>query len=319
MKFISSKAQVPEDMRRQAELFAEEGKTPLLFAKDGRITGIIAVADVIKEDSPQAVRELRNMGIRVVMLTGDNERTAKAIGRQAGVDEVIAGVLPDGKESVIRSLKKHGKVAMVGDGINDAPALTRADIGIAIGAGTDIAIDAADVVLMKSRLSDVPASIRLSRFALRNIHENLFWAFIYNIIGIPLAAGVFIPLFHLQLNPMFGAAAMSLSSFCVVTNALRLNLVSVHDAGKDKKRVHKKENKKMMEDQFMEKTMNIEGMMCGHCEATVKKCLEALPQVDEAAVSHETGTAVVKLNGEIADDVLKKAVEDQDYTVTGIQ
>lgn len=259
------------------------------------------------------------MGIRVVMLTGDNERTAKAIGRQAGVDEVIAGVLPDGKESVIRSLKKHGKVAMVGDGINDAPALTRADIGIAIGAGTDIAIDAADVVLMKSRLSDVPASIRLSRFALRNIHENLFWAFIYNIIGIPLAAGVFIPLFHLQLNPMFGAAAMSLSSFCVVTNALRLNLVSVHDAGKDKKRVHKKENKKMMEDQFMEKTMNIEGMMCGHCEATVKKCLEALPQVDEAAVSHETGTAVVKLNGEIADDVLKKAVEDQDYTVTGIQ
>ncbi len=319
MKFISSKAQVPEDMRRQAELFAEEGKTPLLFAKDGRITGIIAVADVIKEDSPQAVRELRNMGIRVVMLTGDNERTAKAIGRQAGVDEVIAGVLPDGKESVIRSLKKHGKVAMVGDGINDAPALTRADIGIAIGAGTDIAIDAADVVLMKSRLSDVPASIRLSRFALRNIHENLFWAFIYNIIGIPLAAGVFIPLFHLQLNPMFGAAAMSLSSFCVVTNALRLNLVSVHDAGKDKKRVHKKENKKMMEDQFMEKTMNIEGMMCGHCEATVKKCLEALPQVDEAAVSHETGTAVVKLNGEIADDVLRKAVEDQDYTVTGIQ
>lgn len=319
LKFISSQAQIPQSMKKQAEQLAEEGKTPLFFARDGKIAGIIAVADVIKEDSPQAVRELQNMGIHVVMLTGDNERTAKAIGKQAGVDEVIAGVLPDGKESVIRSLKQQGKVAMVGDGINDAPALTSADIGIAIGAGTDIAIDAADVVLMKSRLSDVPAAIRLSRATLRNIHENLFWAFIYNVIGIPLAAGVWIPLFHLQLNPMFGAAAMSLSSFCVVTNALRLNLVSIHDASKDKKRIHKTKNQEKMEVQTMEKTMNIEGMMCGHCEATVKKCLEALSQVDEAIVSHEAGTAVVKLNADISNEVLQKTVEDKDYKVLGIQ
>lgn len=323
-KFISTRTEVPSQLLKKSEQLAEEGKTPLFFAKDGQMAGIIAVADVIKEDSPQAVRELQNMGIRVVMLTGDNERTAKAIGRQAGVDEVIAGVLPDGKENIIRSLKKQGRTAMVGDGINDAPALTRADMGIAIGAGTDIAIDAADVVLMKSRLSDVPAAIRLSRATLRNIHENLFWAFIYNIIGIPLAAGVWIPLFHWQLNPMFGAAAMSLSSFCVVTNALRLNLVSIHDAGRDKKKTQTKKTqikKKQSEteEMVMEKTLSIEGMMCGHCEATVKKCLEALAQVDEAVVSHEAGTAVVKLNGEIADDVLRKAVEDQDYKVTGIR
>ena len=276
---------------------------------------MIAVADVIKEDSPQAVKELQNMGIRVVMLTGDNERTAKAIGRQAGVDEVIAGVLPDGKESVIRRLKRNGRVAMVGDGINDAPALTRADIGIAIGAGTDIAIDAADIVLMKSRLSDVPAAIRLSRATLRNIHENLFWAFFYNVIGIPLAAGVWFPLFGWKLNPMFGAAAMSLSSFCVVTNALRLNWFRVHDASGDKKikiRNHK-------EEQSMEKTMKIEGMMCGHCEARVKKCLEALPGVEEAVVSHEAGTAVVTLSTDVSDEALKKAVEDQDYQVLGIE
>lgn len=314
LKFISENAEVPEGMQRDAERLAEEGKTPLFFSRNGQLTGIIAVADVIKEDSPQAVKELQNMGIHVVMLTGDNERTAKAIGKQAGVDEVIAGVLPDGKESVIRSLKRKGKTAMVGDGINDAPALTRADIGIAIGAGTDIAIDAADVVLMKSRLSDVPAAIRLSRAALRNIHENLFWAFFYNVIGIPLAAGVWYPLLGWKLNPMFGAAAMSLSSFCVVTNALRLNFFKMHDAKRDKKiKVKKQEEVKM------EKTMKIEGMMCGHCEARVKKCLEALAEVDEAVVSHEAGTAVVTLNAEIADDVLKKTVEDQDYKVLEIQ
>ena len=276
--------------------------------------GIIAVADVIKEDSPQAVRELQNMGIQAVMLTGDNERTARAIGRQAWVDQVIAGVLPDGKESVIRSLKSIGKVAMVGDGINDAPALTRADIGIAIGAGTDVAIDAADVVLMKSRLSDVPAAIRLSRAALRNIHENLFWAFFYNAIGIPLAAGLFINLFGWKLNPMFGAAAMSLSSFCVVTNALRLNFFRLYDAGKDKK-IKAKANKEV---KTMTKTMKIEGMMCGHCESRVKKVLEALDGVSQAEVSHEAGTAVVTLTQDVADDVLKKAVEDQDYKVVSI-
>ena len=315
LKYISQAAEVTDAVRRQAEELAEEGKTPLFFAKDGKLLGIIAVADVIKEDSPQAVRELQNMGIHVVMLTGDNERTARAIGKQAGVDEVIAGVLPEGKESVIRALKEKGKVAMVGDGINDAPALTRADMGIAIGAGTDIAIDAADVVLMKSRLSDVPAAIRLSRATLRNIHENLFWAFFYNVIGIPLAAGVWIPIFGWQLNPMFGAAAMSLSSFCVVTNALRLNWFKVHDASKDKKI---KQNVKK-EKTTMEKTITIEGMMCGHCEAAVKKALEELPQVSGAVVSHEKGTAVVTLNAEVADDVLKKAVEDKDYKVTGIQ
>jgi len=339
-RFISTKAEVPEDLLKVSEQLSEQGKTPLFFAQDGKMAGIIAVADVIKEDSPQAVQQLQHMGIRVVMLTGDNERTAKAIGAQAGVDEVIAGVLPDGKESVIRSLKQQGRTAMVGDGINDAPALTRADIGIAIGAGTDIAIDAADVVLMKSRLSDVPAAIRLSRFTLRNIHENLFWAFIYNVIGIPLAAGVWIPLFGWQLNPMFGAAAMSLSSFCVVTNALRLNLVSIYDAGRDKPKKRKlsadaaghepvdiyksndsllSESSEKKEEKSMEKTMNIEGMMCAHCEARVKKCLEALEQVEEAVVSHEAGTAVVKLNAETADEVLRKAVEDQDYKVTGIQ
>ncbi len=315
LKYISQTAEVTDAVRRQAEELAEEGKTPLFFAKDGKLLGIIAVADVIKEDSPQAVRELQNMGIHVVMLTGDNERTARAIGKQAGVDEVIAGVLPEGKESVIRALKEKGKIAMVGDGINDAPALTRADMGIAIGAGTDIAIDAAEVVLMKSRLSDVPAAIRLSRATLRNIHENLFWAFFYNVIGIPLAAGVWIPIFGWQLNPMFGAAAMSLSSFCVVTNALRLNWFKVHDASKDKKI---KQNVKK-EKTTMEKTITIEGMMCGHCEAAVKKALEELPQVSGAVVSHEKGTAVVTLNAEVADDVLKKAVEDKDYKVTGIQ
>ena len=313
-KFISARAEVPEDLKAQADRLAEAGKTPLFFARDGRLAGIIAVADVIKEDSPQAVRELRNMGIRVVMLTGDNERTARAIGKQAGVDEVIAGVLPEGKESVIRSLKEQGKVAMVGDGINDAPALTRADLGIAIGAGTDVAIDAADVVLMKSRLSDVPAAIRLSRATLRNIHQNLFWAFFYNTIGIPLAAGVFIPL-GLTLNPMFGAAAMSLSSFCVVSNALRLNLFELRDASKDKKinvKHHKEANN-------MEKTMKIEGMMCAHCEARVKKCLEALPGVAEAKVSHEAGTAVVSLSQEVSADTLKAAVEAQDYKVLSVE
>ena len=315
LSFISTKAQIPSDLRMKAESLAEEGKTPLFFAKGGRLAGIIAVADVMKEDSPAAIAALRNMGIRVVMLTGDNERTARAIGRQAGVDEVIAGVLPEGKENVIRTLQKKGKVAMVGDGINDAPALTRADIGIAIGAGTDVAIDAADVVLMKSRLSDVPAAIRLSRATLRNIHENLFWAFFYNVIGIPLAAGVWIPLFGWTLNPMFGAAAMSLSSFCVVSNALRLNLFKLHDAGKDKKIKSKKHHQ---EENKMEKTMKIEGMMCGHCEAAVKKALEAVDGVASAEVSHTSGTAVVTLSKPVDNAVLKKAVEDKDYTVTDI-
>ena len=331
MKFITEICKISEKQKRQVEALAEDGKTPLFFAKEDRLLGVIAVADVIKEESARAVKELQNMGIRVVMLTGDNERTARAIGRQAGVDEVIAGVLPEGKESVIRSLKEKGKVAMVGDGINDAPALTRADMGIAIGAGTDIAIDAADVVLMKSKLDDVPAAIRLSRATLRNIHENLFWAFIYNIIGIPLAAGIWIPVFGWQLNPMFGAAAMSLSSFCVVTNALRLNFFGMYDAKKDKKiknqvtlqtvdansQMQNKSNKK--ESNTMEKTMEIRGMMCGHCEAAVKKALEALPQVDEAVVSHEKGTAVVKLNAEIADETLKKTVEDKDYQVVSVK
>ncbi len=319
LKFMSNTVNVPKEMDKKAQELAEQGKTPLLFAKNDKLLGIIAVADVIKEESGQAVKELHDMGVRVVMLTGDNERTAKAIGRQAGVDEVIAGVLPDGKEAVIRKLKESGKVAMVGDGINDAPALTRADIGIAIGAGTDIAIDAADIVLMKSRLTDVPAAIRLSRATLRNIHENLFWAFFYNIIGIPLAAGVWIPLFGWTLNPMFGAAAMSLSSFCVVTNALRLNLFKVYDASHDRKRVKKHDNNKNSKgEKNMEKTLNIEGMMCGHCEARVKKALEALAQVDEAVVSHESGTAVVKLNVDVDNAVLKEAVEAQDYKVTGI-
>ena len=331
MKFISEICKISEKQKRQVEALAEDGKTPLFFAKEDRLLGVIAVADVIKEESARAVRELQNMGIRVVMLTGDNERTARAIGRQAGVDEVIAGVLPEGKESVIRSLKEKGKVAMVGDGINDAPALTRADMGIAIGAGTDIAIDAADVVLMKSKLDDVPAAIRLSRATLRNIHENLFWAFIYNIIGIPLAAGIWIPVFGWQLNPMFGAAAMSLSSFCVVTNALRLNFFGMYDAKKDKKiknqvtlqtvnaKSQMQNKSKEKENHAMEKTMEIKGMMCGHCEATVKKALEALPQVEEAIVSHEKGTAVVKLNAEIADETLKKTVEDKDYQVVSVK
>ena len=317
LKFISAQAAVPAALRTAAETLAEAGKTPLFFSRAGRLIGIIAVADVIKPDSPAAVRELQNMGIRVVMLTGDNARTAKAIGREAGVDEVIAGVLPEGKESVIRELKTQGKVMMVGDGINDAPALTRADIGAAIGAGTDIAIDAADVVLMKSRLSDVPAAIRLSRATLRNIHENLFWAFIYNVIGIPLAAGVWIPLFGWQLNPMFGAAAMSLSSVCVVTNALRLNFFNIRSAKRDKKIKTVEVKIEAKETATMEKTMKIEGMMCAHCEARVKKCLEALPQVDEAVVSHEQGTAVLRLNADVSDDVLKKAVEDQGYEVVG--
>ena len=313
LNFIRTKAGVPQDMQASAERLAEQGRTPLFFSRDGQLLGIIAVADVIKADSPQAMRELRNMGIRVVMLTGDNERTAKAIGAQAGVDEVIAGVLPGGKERVICDLQKRGNVAMVGDGINDAPALTRADTGIAIGAGTDVAIDAADVVLMGSRLTDVPAAIRLGRATLRNIRQNLFLAFFYNTIGIPLAAGVFIPL-GLTLNPMFGAAAMSLSSFCVVSNALRLNLFDLHNAGRDKKlKVKHKEEKSM------EKTLKIEGMMCGHCEARVRKALEALPEVEQAVVSHEAGTAVVTLSAEVSDGVLKKAVEDQDYTVTGIE
>ena len=315
LKFISDVVSVPEEIKRKAEQLAEEGKTPLFFSKNEKLIGIIAVADVIKEDSPRAVKELQNMGIRVVMLTGDNERTAKAIGQQAGVDEVIAGVLPEGKESVIRALKQHGKVAMVGDGINDAPALTRADMGIAIGAGTDIAIDAADVVLMKSRLSDVPAAIRMSRATLCNIHENLFWAFIYNAIGIPLAAGLFYPIFGWKLNPMFGAAAMSLSSFCVVTNALRLNWFKIHDASRDRKI----KRKKKQEEKSMTRTMKIEGMMCGHCEAAVKKALEALAEVDVAEVSHETGTAVVTLNAEIANDVLKKTVEEKDYKVISVE
>ena len=315
LSFISTKADVPQALRDKAEALAEEGKTPLLFARGGKLAGVIAVADIIKEDSPAAIAALRNMGIHVVMLTGDNEKTARAIGRQAGVDEVIAGVLPEGKESVIRRLQKQGKVAMVGDGINDAPALTRADIGIAIGAGTDVAIDAADVVLMKSQLSDVPAAIRLSRATLRNIHENLFWAFFYNVIGIPLAAGVWIPIFGWTLNPMFGAAAMSLSSFCVVSNALRLNLFKLHDAGKDKK-IKKKHHK---EETTMEKTMKIEGMMCGHCEAAVKKALEAVDGVASAEVSHTSGTAVVTLSKPVDSAVLKKAVEDKDYKVTSIE
>ena len=333
--FIQTKLTLPAALAQQAEKLASEGKTPLFFGGAGRLLGIIAVADTIKEDSPEAIRQLQNMGIRVVMLTGDNQRTADAIGRQAGVDEVIAGVLPDGKEAVIRQLQASGKVAMVGDGINDAPALTRADTGIAIGAGTDVAIDAADVVLMNSKLSDVPAAIRLSRATLRNIHENLFWAFIYNIIGIPLAAGLFIP-FGLTLNPMFGAAAMSLSSFCVVSNALRLNLFDLHSTRHDHKTASPaaasvqsaaENNKKSdaeapevkTEDNTMKKTLKVEGMMCGHCEARVKKALEALPEVDEAVVSHEAGTAIVTLNAEVADDVLKNAVEAQDYKVTGIQ
>ena len=334
-EFIAAKASVPAELQAEAARLAAEGKTPLFFGGAGHLMGVIAVADTLKEDSPRAIRELQNMGIRVVMLTGDNQRTADAIGRQAGVDEVIAGVLPDGKEAVIRRLQESGKVAMVGDGINDAPALTRADTGIAIGAGTDVAIDAADVVLMNSRLSDVPAAIRLSRATLCNIHENLFWAFIYNIIGIPLAAGLFIP-FGLTLNPMFGAAAMSLSSFCVVSNALRLNLFDLHSTRHDHKTASPaaapvqsaaENNKKSdaeapevkTEDNPMKKTLKVEGMMCGHCEARVKKALEALPEVDEAVVSHEAGTAIVTLNAEVADDVLKNAVEAQDYKVTGIQ
>ena len=334
-EFIATKASVPAELRAEAARLAAEGKTPLFFGGAGRLMGVIAVADTLKEDSPRAIRELQNMGIRVVMLTGDNQRTADAIGRQAGVDEVIAGVLPDGKEAVIRRLQESGKVAMVGDGINDA-ALTRADTGIAIGAGTDVAIDAADVVLMNSRLSDVPAAIRLSRATLRNIHENLFWAFIYNIIGIPLAAGVFIP-FGLTLNPMFGAAAMSLSSFCVVSNALRLNLFDLHSTKHDRKpksaalpaapvQPAAAENTAepvsapvVKEDNAMKKTLHVEGMMCCHCEARVKKALEALPAVDEAVVSHEAGTAIVTLNAEVSDADLKKAVEDQDYKVTGIE
>lgn len=339
LTFIEQHVKVSDAMKRQAEQLAMQGKTPLFFAKNEKLLGVIAVADVIKEDSPRAVAELQNMGIYVVMLTGDNERTAQAIGKEAGVDEVIAGVLPDGKEQVVRELQKKGKVVMVGDGINDAPALTRADIGMAIGAGTDIAIDAADVVLMKSRLSDVPAAIRLSRATLRNIHENLFWAFFYNIIGIPLAAGVWIPLFGWQLNPMFGAAAMSLSSFCVVTNALRLNLFRMYDAGKDRRIKNavtgqtaaaavkepddalekKSETNQKKENETMKKTMKINGMMCGHCEARVKKALEAVEGVQEAVVSHEAGNAVVTLSSDVADEVLKKAVEDQDYEVVSVE
>ncbi|MBO5178224.1 MAG: heavy metal translocating P-type ATPase [Lachnospiraceae bacterium] len=321
-RFIRKKASVPQEIKTRAESFASHGKTPLFFALDTKLLGVIAVADVIKEDSPQAISKLQNMGIRVVMLTGDNEKTAKAIGAQAGVDEVIAGVLPEGKEQVIRQLKEQGKVAMVGDGINDAPALTQADMGIAIGAGTDIAIDAADVVLMKSRLSDVPAAIRLSRATLKNIHQNLFWAFFYNSIGIPLAAGLFIPVLGWELNPMFGAAAMSLSSFCVVTNALRLNLVQVYNSKKDKKiRQNGVATPIVLEEKekTMEKTMKIEGMMCGHCEARVKKCLEALPEVITAMVSHENGTAVVTLSAEISDEILRKTVEDQDYKVLSVE
>lgn len=318
-KFISSQTELSNDTETQAKRLAEDGKTPLLFCENGRFAGIIAAADVIKEDSPQAVKELQNMGIKVVMLTGDNERTASAIGKQAGVDEVIAGVLPDGKENVISELKKSGRTIMVGDGINDAPALTSADTGIAIGAGVDVAIDAADVVLMKSKLSDVPAAIRLSRAALRNIHENLFWAFIYNVIGIPLAAGVWIPLLGWKLNPMFGAAAMSLSSFCVVSNALRLNFVKIHSSKYDRKIRHKaKEINIIKEKKTMEKTMKIEGMMCMHCEARVKKTLEALDGVSKATVSHEAGTAVVKLTTDVSNDTLKNAVEEQGYTVVSV-
>ena len=317
LNFIKTKAEISPGIKEIAERLSGDGKTPLFFALDGKLLGIIAVADVIKDDSPKAVKELRNMGIRVVMLTGDNECTANAIGKSAGVDEVIAGVLPSGKEEAIKKLKKLGKVAMVGDGINDAPALTIADIGLAIGAGTDVAIDAADVVLMKSRLSDVPAAIRLSRATLRNIHENLFWAFFYNTIGIPIAAGVFIPL-GLTLNPMLGAAAMSLSSFCVVTNALRLNLFKLRDASHDHKIKNHLKNV-TEESKAMEKTIKIEGMMCGHCEAAVKKALEELPEVESAEVSHVSGTAKVTLKDEIDNDVLKKAVEDKDYKVIGIE
>ena len=323
LAFVSKFVKVSDDMRAKAVEFSKEGKTPLFFAADDRLCGIIAVADTIKEDSPEAVRQLKNMGIRVVMLTGDNEQTANAIGKQAGVDEVIAGVFPDGKEAVIRKLKKQGRVAMVGDGINDAPALTRADMGIAIGAGSDVAIDAADVVLMKSRLIDVPAAVRLSRATLTNIHENLFWAFFYNVIGIPLAAGLWYPLLGWKLNPMFGAAAMSLSSFCVVTNALRLNLCRVYDPKHDRKATPDRKNKtnkpNESEEKSMTKTMNIEGMMCGHCEARVKKALEALDAVSEAAVSHESGTAVVTLSSDISDEKLKETVEAEDYKVTSIQ
>ena len=323
LAFVSKFVKVSDDMRAKAVEFSKEGKTPLFFAADDRLCGIIAVADTIKEDSPEAVRQLKNMGIRVVMLTGDNEQTANAIGKQAGVDEVIAGVLPDGKEAVIRKLKKQGRVAMVGDGINDAPALTRADMGIAIGAGSDVAIDAADVVLMKSRLIDVPAAVRLSRATLTNIHENLFWAFFYNVIGIPLAAGLWYPLLGWKLNPMFGAAAMSLSSFCVVTNALRLNLCRVYDPKHDRKakpdRKNKTDKPNESEEKSMTKTMNIEGMMCCHCEARVKKALEALDAVSEAAVSHESGTAVVTLSSDISDEKLKETVEAEDYKVTSIQ
>ena len=323
LAFVSKFVKVSDDMRAKAVEFSKEGKTPLFFAADDRLCGIIAVADTIKEDSPEAVRQLKNMGIRVVMLTGDNEQTANAIGKQAGVDEVIAGVLPDGKEAVIRKLKKQGRVAMVGDGINDAPALTRADMGIAIGAGSDVAIDAADVVLMKSRLIDVPAAVRLSRATLTNIHENLFWAFFYNVIGIPLAAGLRYPLLGWKLNPMFGAAAMSLSSFCVVTNALRLNLCRVYDPKHDRKATPDRKNKtnkpNESEEKSMTKTMNIEGMMCGHCEARVKKALEALDAVSEAVVSHESGTAVVTLSSDISDEKLKETVEAEDYKVTSIQ
>ena len=323
LAFVSKFVKVSDDMRAKAVEFSKEGKTPLFFAADDRLCGIIAVADTIKEDSPEAVRQLKNMGIRVVMLTGDNEQTANAIGKQAGVDEVIAGVLPDGKEAVIRKLKKQGRVAMVGDGINDAPALTRADMGIAIGAGSDVAIDAADAVLMKSRLIDVPAAVRLSRATLTNIHENLFWAFFYNVIGIPLAAGLWYPLLGWKLNPMFGAAAMSLSSFCVVTNALRLNLCRVYDPKHDRKATPDRKNKtnkpNESEGKSMTKTMNIEGMMCGHCEARVKKALEALDAVSEAAVSHESGTAVVTLSSDISDEKLKETVEAEDYKVTSIQ
>ena len=323
LAFVSKFVKVSDDMRAKAVEFSKKGKTPLFFASDDRLCGIIAVADTIKEDSPEAVRQLKNMGIRVVMLTGDNEQTANAIGKQAGVDEVIAGVLPDGKEAVIRKLKKQGRVAMVGDGINDAPALTRADMGIAIGAGSDVAIDAADVVLMKSRLIDVPAAVRLSRATLTNIHENLFWAFFYNVIGIPLAAGLWYPLLGWKLNPMFGAAAMSLSSFCVVTNALRLNLCRVYDPKHDRKATPDRKNKtdkpSESEEKSMTKTMNIEGMMCGHCEARVKKALEALDAVSEAAVSHESGTAVVTLSSDISDEKLKETVEAEDYKVTSIQ
>ena len=340
LAFIREKAAIPEEAVTLAGNLAGEGKTPLFFSKAGVYRGMIAVADVIKEDSAEAVRELKNMGIRVVMLTGDNERTAQAIGAQAGVDEVIAGVAPDGKEAAVRKLQERGVTAMVGDGINDAPALTRADIGIAIGAGTDIAIDAADIVLMKSRLRDVPAAVRLSRATLKNIHENLFWAFFYNVIGIPLAAGLWYPVFGWKLNPMFGAAAMSLSSFCVVSNALRLNFFKMYDTAGDRKpkqravmteaekdartepgredaRNHKNQTEK--ETETMEKTIEIKGMMCGHCEAAVKKALEALPEVEQAEVSHEKGTAVVTLRTEVAEDVLRKAVEEKDYEVTAVR